>query len=272
MMNKQEAVEFIYHQLLSGRNQEEISSELVQLLHAPGELVSRFVEQVALTWEPESLSSSVVSPSPANTSTRVECAESAHPGLLENLPGQPPAASSLSVEPVSTSEARHSASSVDPPVEDARSASVESQPSNLKPFQPDALLVNDVVKALSRNQPVDDVILMVCDRTRMEWSQAQSFIDQLMMTNRKKLISRQNIILIPLTAGMVIGGLALILASLQEIYGFGFSLWSLLNGLPMKNSESGGFIREALTFLVVGLGIFLGGTLGLFRALKSQFE
>jgi hypothetical protein len=95
--------------------------------------------------------------------------------------------------------------------------------------------------------------------------------------NRKKVTSRRNRILIPMAIVSMLVGLALIVSGLQEFAAY----QAVFQGLIDEGAEGAfqaGMPQDAYRpdtlagYILLGLGLLVGGGVGLFQALRSQLD
>ncbi len=127
-----------------------------------------------------------------------------------------------------------------------------------------------IFKALSKNQRHSDIVMEVCEMTGMSWNQAQRLVAQVSTKNRRQLISRQNMVIIPLAALALLAGLALIYASASE--GLELARMGNMDNVLNQADEVEYIIREGLWGFILGISLFIGGLYGLIRALQSHFD
>lgn len=255
-MDKQEAIEFILQELNNNCDQEEIAFKLSQRLGAPADVVRKFIARVASENPvPASyLNQPVAPPSEVlQTPSIPEAVQQAPSSLASAQPR-----TSTPVEPAVI----HPSVSENPP------AAIDTR----KPGQDDPETEKLILSALVKNRRNDDIVLAVCERTGISWDQAQRWVARIASQNRKKLTSRQNVFLIPLSLLALLGGLVLLYSSFSEM-NLAYKLVIALTSSPTSRAPiEQPMVQEGAWALLVGLGLTLGGGLGLFKALQSQFE
>jgi hypothetical protein len=111
----------------------------------------------------------------------------------------------------------------------------------------------------------------------MDWSEAQRVVGRVGAMNRKKVASRRNRILIPLSIVAMLAGLAVFVAGLQEFAAYKDVLQGLIDE-GAQGAVNAGLPQDAyrpdylIGYLLLGLGLFVGGGVGLFQSLKAQLE
>ena len=256
MMDKQAAIQFIVNELECNRTQEEISAALSQQLNAPPDVVSKFVARVIAG------NQAAVSPvQPPSTP----------PPDLQTLPQPDPDGQTghPAVETAPEELTNLSATQVEeaPPPPQGYTF-----PTERAPVYDQEALEAMILKALRGNQRQSDIVMDVCENTGMSWNQAQRLVARIATKHHKHLVSRQNMIIIPLSVLALLAGLALLGASINEGLQMAQALAESPSGLPASTSTMEFFIREGLWGLVIGMSLLLGGIYGLIRALQTQFS
>ena len=248
-MEKQDAIQFILQEQANGHDQAEITTLLSQRLGAPEDKVAPFVVQT--------LASQLARPA-------------ARPASQEpTIP--PPSAQAAPapqiVRPPVTPAAGQPATQMGP--FDSPAYPLPNSQANA-PIDPE--LEKSVLQALMRNTKTSDIVMMVCEQTGMDWSQAQRLVARVASQNRKKVASRQNLMPLILSALALLAGLALLAAGANEFY----TEWLILSGNPnAANLPPEAYDiapRSAFWSLLTGLGLLVGGVVGTVIALRHQFS
>lgn len=235
-MNKQEAIDFILKQLDQGHSREEVAAALSEKMGAPLDLVSKFIAQVAAS-----------RPQPA-------------PPTAVSSPAQPKFNQALQNEPVPM-PAR-----IPAPIP----AAEMSSPSGAQVS--DAELEQSILRSLLKSRKQDDIIMELCEKNGMTWEEAQRLVARLASRHHNKLITRQNIFQIPLTLAAVLSGLVLMAASASVLAPFVTTLLNLSSGVSTDIPVIDSTARYSPYYFILGLGLTLGGGVGFYKALKTQFE
>jgi hypothetical protein len=256
MMDKQAAIQFIVNELERNRTQDEITAALSQQLNAPPDVVSKFVARV----------------SAGNQATETPAQPpSTPPPDLETLP-QPDPEGQIGYPAVETAPEQLMA----PPATQVEGSPPAPQeytfPNERAPVYDQEAMEAMILKALRCNQRQSDIVMDVCENTWMSWNQAQRLVARIATKHHKHLVSRQNMIIIPLSALALLAGLALLGASINEGLQMAQALAESPSDLPASTSTMEFFIREGLWGLVIGMSLLLGGIYGLIRALQTQFS
>lgn len=129
----------------------------------------------------------------------------------------------------------------------------------------------------SRQRNSSDLILAVCERAGVDWIEAQRMVGYVESRNRRRIVTRRNLFMIPFSLLATLAGLALIWAVAQEAAPYLPALQSLndqgldaaLHSLPARDSVSP---RTLIAYAALGLSLAAGGLAGLVRAIRTQFE
>jgi hypothetical protein len=246
-MNKEQAIRIIHEEYDYGYSPSDIAQNLSQQLGAPYEVVFKFVMQTLDAKIQNAAEESVPSP--------VEQAEAQPPvydPLMEKLPPEP------AVRPAEPSP---------PP------AFLGSTAPDLKALEQNPKVEKFVLQRLASNRKTSDTVLEVCERTGLGWDEAQRLVSHIAAKNHKALAAKQNWApMIFSIIALVVGGL-LIFAGISEAYNIYIELQGTHSGeeLVMK-AASREFLRRTFWALVTGGALLLGGAIGLFIALRRQFE
>lgn len=260
-MNKQQATDYIIQQLQAGCAEDEITQALSQQLKVSPQIVGKFVAQVVQDQNRF--------PPPVKPPNPVDTHEVLLPPWLQSESFEPassspnlPASQNMRSNPVFAASAGVSAVvQPEPQVEKAQFANqVKLSP------QEQAELEELILKALLKSRKQSDIILSICERTGLGWDQAQRMVAKVASHNRRKLVSGQNKLIIPLCILAILTGLALLAAAGIESYQV---YAALSDGQTIgRNSDP----REILWGLSLGFVMLIGGGFGLFRALQQQFD
>lgn len=267
-MDKQDAIDFIIEEFEKGASPSEIARSLSSRLNAPSKVVEGFVSRtlegrMALVAAPEA-------PAPR-----------AAPADGWEMP---------------TGEGRQAAAAWEAPADAAGVHKGQPLPSNIAPAltptaapaynnaeRPAASAIDPklekfILSALSGDKKQSDIVMAVCERTGLDWSEAQRLVGRVGAQNRKKITSRRNRVLIPFSIVAIIAGVALTAASLNELALYSSTLQAFnaagVEGAFESLPQSGGIgdLRYLLTYGALGLGLVAGGGIGLFQSLQAQME
>ncbi len=133
-------------------------------------------------------------------------------------------------------------------------------------------LTEYVVSQLSRSTPLRNIILEVCDRSNMEWKEAEVFVQQVSEAQRKEIGRRQFPFMAGLSVLITLGGIGIVL----------FECWGLYlswPAIPLNTPETTSLIGvwlvgNARLFygVIIGLAMIAGGGLGLGRSIAATRE
>jgi len=297
-VDKQQAIDFVLDELDKGRSLSAITAALSSQLGAPADLVGKFVSQTA---ERYAQSKGVLPPTPpSNPPLTVANRWSSSYGQSPSAPdlnhpgyGQPPAASdsqptAYSRPPVADSqetggfhdEAGTAAAMEAIPEPNPRYIQAPAAITGETSFAPEkeleAATAPDLEKfilgELGKNKREGDIVLAVVERTGMEYRQAQRMVSRVGARNYKKVAAKQNCLIIPLAVVFLIAGLVLLGASVAEGYQLRFILNSPnnLSGEQIQQAYDRG--RDLPWAFITGLALSLGGSIGLFSALRKQMD
>ena len=269
-MEKQEAVSFILRELQNGRSQPDIVAALSSKLNAPRDVVGKFVAQVASQYKP--------APPPPPKASTFDFEEAFQPAPPPQAASSQPAAYfdfdadsepepdfAAQAAPGPTPPARPAA--YPSPVPQAMPADSAPRTSSSRLPQVDEELEKFILSGLAKNRRQDDLVMSVCERTGMSWDQAQRSVALVGTKNRKKLVSRQNIIFIPLSIIFILGGLAMALASVTDSMAY-VDYWVNQQKYPL--GPTGNFDNTTIYSFILGMTFVLGGAAGLFTSLRNQ--
>jgi hypothetical protein len=256
-MDKQDAIDFIVQEYENGLSPTDIASALSKKLNAPLEIVQRFVQKtleqrLALV---NTLTEAPIPPTGLN------------PTLPETEPIQQTTEEKSGAEARLASPAPYTGLPHNPP------EALVSHTDSLAAYAEDPHLQNLVLKELGKNAKQSDVIMKVCEQTGLDWREAQRLAARIAAQHRRKIMARQNMVIIPLSLMALLAGLLLTIAGAEELFAFG----NALLGLQVGQNPSGAlptqeFMRSAPWAVATGLSLILGGVAGLANVIKRQLE
>jgi hypothetical protein len=134
-----------------------------------------------------------------------------------------------------------------------------------------AALEKQVLAWLLKGRKRDDILADVCEIGVLNWDEAKRLVERVEQSNQKKLTTRQNLFIIPLSVIALLAGLAMVLASASEMAAFAAQLLGQPQPAAGLLPGAGGTdYRLAVGSFVTGLGLVLGGSVGLFQAARAQ--
>lgn len=250
-MDKAQAIQIIQEEYQNGYSPTDIAQNLSQRLGAPFALVYPFVMQT-LDAEVEPAEEPIPPPAPL-----------AQPEPIEPpIPGYELLSEPAAIEPE------------DPPAETTLAPVFAGAAApDLKALEQNPKVEKFVLQMLAGSRKSSDAVLAVCERTGLSWDEAQRLVSRIAARNHKMLKSRQNrgpliLSLIALSVGGV-----LIFAGISEALTIYAALQGTQSGEALViRAASPEFLRRTFWALALGATLLLGGTVGLFIALRNQFE
>jgi len=253
-MNKEEAIDFVQDELYHGRSIEQICDALSEKMGAPRELVEKFVKRTAADYQQELEQVIISSKTPE---------EEALEGFT--LP-KPDSNEIVATFLTGTPEAAASAPSPEP-FENVQASLAPA----VSPAENDqAELEELILRQLGRQKKRSDVVMSVIQATGMDWSQAEKLVARVTARNQKKLIKKQNLVVIPLSVIALIIGLILIVAGISEAVSSGILQTNFSEMNVNEVDYLYGLIRQLAWAFIVGLILTIGGLAGLIIALRKQ--
>ena len=260
-MNQQQATEFIQQQLRQGVQPQEIARQLSQQLQAPPELLAKFIEKVAAQTPPAQPVSSPTptrSAAPEPTSTLISSPAAFRPPV-ETSTSRPGPAATAAVE---TSTSRPGPAGTVPARPHARPA---SRPSQLD----DPKLAEYVAKRLKSQRRKNDIAMEVCERTGVDWKEAQRFVNQVNLEQYQSINRAKNIPILILCGLFVFSGVVMLILGAVN----GMFYLSLYQGASVDlTAASGSDIRSTFYLLLGGFGFTIGGLVGFYLSLRQHSE
>ena len=133
----------------------------------------------------------------------------------------------------------------------------------------------EVIRALSRGASREDLILSICERTRLMWPEAEAFVNDIEMEHCFEIDTRSTPILAVLGGLIILGGLALLAAAMTGVV---ISLQNIFSGFQEDDLvfiagywlEGGRIMQLSLFLLPMALGMIIGGGMGLYREIVPK--
>jgi hypothetical protein len=256
MIDKDKAIQIIREEFENGYSPTDIAQNLSQQLGVPFEPVYKFVmhtlsEEVEVRQPPpEEVPISSPAPSPQ------------YDPVALFLAGNEP-----TIEE-STADAINSAAE---PVQNDGFPGVKTP--NLKSLEQNPKVEKFVLQMLSKNRKTSDTVLAVCERTGLDWNEAQRLVAHIAAKNQKTLKTKQNRLPLILSIVAVLAGVLLLFAGISE----GYTIYSVVQKAQSTEemvmaAASQEFLRRAFWSLVTGGALLIGGTIGLITSLRSQLD
>lgn len=266
-MDKQQATQFILNELKNHRTPDQIAAALSSQVGAPLEMVKKFVSQVMA--ENPSWQAAQETHAPNDLSFFAPDAASPNP-----VPEPPPPVSSssypsavVSAVPPATAHPASVASAAPRPAQPSPPPLPTPDSEAIKSRQPrsNPELEAYILKSITMGRKDNDLVMELCEKESMTWDQAQRFVAHVRIQNRESLSRQQNIIVIVLSVGILLAGIALTLSSAQEAY----TVYKCITD-PVNCTTAADIDRTTIGAFVGGLGLTLGGIAGLIRALLTS--
>lgn len=134
---------------------------------------------------------------------------------------------------------------------------------------------DEVIRALSHGASRDDLILSICERSKLGWPEAEAYVNNIEIEYGLEIDTRAAPILTALGGLIILGGLALlavamtgIVLSLQNIFA-GFETNDVIN-IAGYLMEGGQIMQISLLLLPMALGMIIGGGMGLYRRIVPE--
>jgi uncharacterized membrane protein len=129
----------------------------------------------------------------------------------------------------------------------------------------DEQLVQRIVKDLARHRDRNEIIREVCEQSGLNWPEADQLVQQVAQEHRRSISRRQGPLMIFLSVGTLLIGVALLLQGLEFFMAFfqGETLQQILS------------LRTAYLRIIgglTGLGMLVGGLLGTWKSVLPFLE
>ncbi len=128
----------------------------------------------------------------------------------------------------------------------------------------DEELTNLIIKELGKHHDRKAIIQKVCEQSTLNWGEAERFITEVELHNKRKIAARQGPLLIFLSIGTLVLGIGLLAYNMEILVAI-FNKDLLQEILSLRS----GYYR--LAGLVTGLGMTVGGLYGAWNVLASFF-
>lgn len=298
-MDKEQAITFIQQKLDQGFDRESIARMLTQELKAPLEMVERFVAQTADKYQPAPpppppppappqsnlpawLQDTMIAPAQHNAAPAIASApvipaqqpkitntkEAADFTLTELSKGrtQPDIAidlAQLTGEPLELVQKFVALTAAKNTSQFASPEMTQTKPAGRLDELENPAWEKYVLKELRRNRKRSDIVMVICERTGIEWSHAQRFVGQVEAEHYAKIRASQQFWVIPVGILFIVGGLALgILSALSFLSYFDYRFTPVI---PVTLEASAGLF-------LLGIGLLAGGIVGIVLAVRAQVD
>jgi hypothetical protein len=250
MIDKEKAIQIIREEFENGYSPTDIAQNLSQQLGVPFEPVYKFVmhtlsEEVEIHQAPPG-DEPIPAPAPTPQYDPVALFLAGSEPVAETAPG----------------EAENSAADI-PGVKTP----------NLKALEQNPKVEKFVLQMLSKNRKTSDTVLAVCERTGLDWNDGQRLVAHIAAKNQKTLKTKQNRLPMILSIIAIVAGALLLFAGISE----SFTIYSVVRMAQsteemVVTAASQEFLRRAFWSLITGSALLIGGAIGLFISLRSQFH
>lgn len=249
-MDKAQAIQLIREEYQNGYSPSDIALNLSQRLNAPFDLVYKFVMHT-LDKEMEPAEEPIPAPAPPAPDEPMT-------PVVPEYPEYPQAAP---------------AEIKDSPAAAAASVLIGAAAPDVKALEQNPKVEKFVLQLLKSNRKTSDTVMAVCERTGLSWEEAQRLVSHIAAKNRKTLKTRQNLGPIILSFLALLAGGILIFAGISEA----LTIYAALQGTQsaeelVARAASQEFLRRTFWALAIGSSLLLGGGVGMFIALRNQFE
>lgn len=246
-MKKAQAIQIIREEYQNGYSPTDIAQNLSQQLNAPFDLVYKFVMQT-LGAELQAAEEPIPPPSPLAQPEPIVTSIPSYEMPPEEEPDQPGSPQPEGIfSPVMAPD--------------------------LKTLEHNPKVEKFVLQLLMNNPQNNDTVLAVCEQTGLGWDDARRLVSNIAARNHKLLQARQNRLPMILSTLALLVGMLMVYAGMSESY----NIYTMLQ-TENSNQElvvmavTQEFLRGALWSLAIGGGLLMGGTMGLFIALRNQFS
>ena len=132
--------------------------------------------------------------------------------------------------------------------------------------------VNYVVGELVKQRKRSDIVMALCERTGVEWSEAQRFVGQVNAEQQTKINARKNRLIIPMCIGAIALGLVFTLGTAYPMIYWFSGRTSEFTSAVQSGRLMLDYLQAAPFIFGTGIALVAGGVFGLITALKSQME
>jgi hypothetical protein len=256
MMDKENAIQVILEEYQLGYSPTDIAQNLSQQLGVPFDPVYQFVMKT-LSEEVE-----IRQAAPEETPTPAPAPQPQYDPVALFLSGHDPNLDEVSPKVELSSSESTQADGI---------AGVKTP--NLKALEQNPKVEKFVLQLLAKNRKTSDTVLAVCERTGLDWNEAQRLVAHIAAKNQKTLKTKQNRLPMILSIIALLAGGLLLFAGISESY----AIYVILERAPtaeemLASAASQEFLRRAFWSLITGGALLIGGTIGLFTSLRSQLE
>lgn len=123
-------------------------------------------------------------------------------------------------------------------------------------------ITNLIVNKLGKNQSRNEIIIAVCEKSGLDWTEAEHLIEQVEEEHHRTIATRQSPVLIFISAVTIIAGVGLL----------GYGLLFFVDFFQLDITEQVFLLRTGylrIISMVTGVGMVGGGGYGLWRTFSS---
>lgn len=269
-MEKQQAIDFVLERIAHDYTQEEIVRDLSRHLKAPPDVLQTFVSRIEEQHPHVRPEAQAELPAPDEN----PLADSdSQPGNLEKAGAGLPSAflsgfdesAQPQEQPAAPLEAAtpHASTLPDPESGIHSSPKVAKRTRTLE----DQELAQIVLSMLKKGHKRSEITMFVCERTGIEWKQAQRFVAQVGVDHHKSIHAHQNVWLIGFGVLFALAGLVMFLVGVAALVPYlTFFTQSEFN-LPVLVEMRPDAV---IGVIVTGFGLLIGGIVGIILAVQGQ--
>ena len=125
-------------------------------------------------------------------------------------------------------------------------------------------LTNLIVKELSKHRDRKDITQVVCERSHLDWKDAEKLVAEVAEKNKRTIAARQSPFLLAVSTVILLAGIGLLAYSIR--FFFIFSQESAV--MKILSLRSGYYV---IGELVTGIGMTGGGLFGAWKTAASVF-
>lgn len=311
-MDKAEAISYIYSMLDKDHTRDEIISGLVDQLHAPEAMISKFVEQTEAEYRKSK---------PQTVQPTISPLAITLPPWLDELSIKPQSAevdtqaSSTLTLPTSETEIEKSITNITEAEDFVRDEYAKGRSRHeiatelamrtgepqtltekfvtLKIIQHDQThtqgklpipskkpptnlkkpeFVNYVVSELAKHRKRNDIIKTLCERTGAPWGEAQRFVGQVNAEQHTTINTRMNRLIIPMCILAIVLGFLFTIGTIYPLFYEIAGRTDDLLSLIGTTNTMNEYVNAAPYIFFTGIALLVGGIIGLIMAMKTQIE
>src|SRR5690242_17946677 len=115
-------------------------------------------------------------------------------------------------------------------------------------------IINFIVRELAKSHRPRDIVMDVCERTKMSWPEAEKLVRHVQATRGREVAARQSPMLIAFCVGLLLLGVGGIFVGMVTL------------------SDEGERARSSIQYIVTGIGMVLGGIIGLWNTIAAYLN